>query len=163
MLASGVVIVAAPAFKFLKADAALTLDATHAGGSWLASLRMDDPRWSAEEVIQVYESLRSQLSVPFWMYDGVVGGVNFTSAIDAVFACAHESGSIASRYATNSHFGGDVAFIAQLREHHWRVTRSEEASIIIIPLLTACDPRLDFQHRCSGNKPAGRTPCSRMG
>lgn len=91
-----------------------------------------DPSWSAEEFITAWEEVRSKLSVPFWMYDGMVGMTNFSAAQTALQHCI-DDGSL-SPIANSRHSGGEFMIYKQLQHHPWRVASSKDAKIIVVPI-----------------------------
>lgn len=88
-----------------------------------------DPTWSAEEFIAAWEQERSKLSVPFYMYDGMVGTTNFTAAQAALDRCLQNKDSL-----DLWHSRGESFIYKQLQHHPWRVASSKDAKIIVVPI-----------------------------
>ena len=77
------------------------------------------------------EAARATLRVPFFMYSGVINGVDFDAAQDALSSDACKLSGLAS-----SRGQADVAFLRQLRASPWRVDKEEDADVIVMPVAT---------------------------
>jgi len=103
--------------------------------------RHDDLTWSASEIIQATEAARENLRAPFYMYDGIVDGINFTAMTQHLIndcsgfvtpAPGVASGSEGS--PVPAYTKGNVFFIKSMLTHPWRVMRPEDAQVIVIPI-----------------------------
>lgn len=110
-------------------------DAPSVSGRYAAS----DPAWTAEELITVTEAMRAQLRVPFYMYDGIIDGVDFDDMHrNLLEECSFYWDDDPLRGLETKPFPQytrpDVSFIETMRSHPWRVKRSEDADIIVLPI-----------------------------
>jgi hypothetical protein len=94
-----------------------------------STLEPEDPSWSAEDFIAAWEEERSKLSVPFYMYDGMVGTTNFTASQVALQKCLQNN-----TVMNMAHSGGELFIYQQLQNHPWRVSSSKDAKIIVVPI-----------------------------
>ena len=117
-------------------------DAQHSSIS--GRYRRNDPTWSAAEVIEQVEAARENLRVPFYMYDGMVGGINFT--VQTQHLIENCSGFVTTPPGVVSgsqgspvpaYTKGDVFFIESLLTHPWRVMQPDDAQLIVIPIEVA--------------------------
>ena len=92
-----------------------------------------NPSSSLLETLYTVEAARQKLRVPFYMYtdkdvDGLPTGYSFALANSNLTECGLGSGQ---------HFMGEFMFIEALKRHPWRTNRSEDAMVIVIPVVTA--------------------------
>ena len=114
---------------------------------WFAE---DDRSWSAAEVISSVEALRQGLRVPFYIYEGVHSGVDFTEQTrNLLDECPFYTQSRGTPIASNT--GGDTFFIGALQRHPWRVRRPEDATIIVMPVEMALE--IDILDGVTGKLP----------
>ena len=94
---------------------------------------LEDPSWSADQVIDRINAVRRSMHVPFYIYDLHHHGIPpVEEQLQRLVGCGAET--LAYKYN-----GGEFHFLKALVSHPWRTRDASDATLLIVPIFTGWD------------------------